>query len=68
MSTENIYRLIHFDEYSVTPKYLQLTQSILKGIEEGKLEKDYILPSKALVRVHTNQLPCNTKTLLNLNM
>ncbi len=45
MSTENIYRLIHFDEYSVTPKYLQLTQSILKGIEEGKLEKDYILPS-----------------------
>ena len=45
MSVENIYRLIHFDEYSVTPKYLQLTQSILKGIEEGKLEKDYILPS-----------------------
>ncbi len=45
MSVENIYRLIHFDEYSVTPKYLQLTQSILKGIDEGKLEKDYILPS-----------------------
>ena len=45
MAVENIYRLISFDEYSVTPKYLQLTQSILKGIEEGKLEKDYILPS-----------------------
>jgi DNA-binding transcriptional regulator YhcF (GntR family) len=45
MSVENIYRLIQFDEYSVTPKYLQLTQSILKGIDEGKLEKDYILPS-----------------------
>jgi len=45
MSVENIYRLIHFDEYSVTPKYLQLTHSILKGIEEGRLGKDYILPS-----------------------
>ena len=45
MGTENIYRLISFDEYSVTPKYLQLTNSILKGIEEGKIEKDYILPS-----------------------
>ena len=45
MSVENIYRLIQFDEYSVTPKYLQLTRSILKGIDEGKLEKDYILPS-----------------------
>ena len=45
MSNENIYRLISFDEYSVTPKYLQLTHSILKGIEEGKIQKDYILPS-----------------------
>ena len=45
MAIENIYRLIHFDEYSVTPKYRQLTNSILKGIEEGKIEKDYILPS-----------------------
>ncbi|MEP7376987.1 MAG: GntR family transcriptional regulator [Chitinophagaceae bacterium] len=45
MAVENIYRLIDFDEYSVTPKYLQLTQSILKGVEQGKLEKDYILPS-----------------------
>ena len=45
MGNENIYRLIRFDEYSVTPKYLQLTHSILKAIEEGKIEKDYILPS-----------------------
>ncbi len=45
MSNENIYRLISFDEYSVTPKYLQLTHSILKGIEQGKIEKDYMLPS-----------------------
>lgn len=45
MSNENIYRLISFVEYSVTPKYLQLTHSILKGIEQGKIEKDYVLPS-----------------------
>ena len=45
MTIENIYRLISFDEYSVTPKYQQLTNSILKGIEEGKIEKDYLLPS-----------------------
>jgi DNA-binding transcriptional regulator YhcF (GntR family) len=45
MNKENIFRLINFDEYSVTPKYLQLTHSIIKGIEEGKLSQDYILPS-----------------------
>lgn len=45
MVSENIYNLIKLDDYSVTPKYLQLANSILKGIEEGKIEKDYILPS-----------------------
>jgi DNA-binding transcriptional regulator YhcF (GntR family) len=45
MASENIYRLISIDEHSITPKYLQLTNSILKGIEQGKIEKDYLLPS-----------------------
>lgn len=45
MVSENIYNLIKLDDYSVTPKYLQLANSILKGIEDGKIEKDYILPS-----------------------
>jgi DNA-binding transcriptional regulator YhcF (GntR family) len=45
MASENIYNLIKFDDYSVTPKYLQLANSILKGIEDGNIEKDYILPS-----------------------
>jgi DNA-binding transcriptional regulator YhcF (GntR family) len=45
MSSENIYNLIIFKEYSITPKYLQLTNCILKGVEEGKIQKDYILPS-----------------------
>lgn len=45
MHSENIYSLIKFDEYSITPKYRQLVNSILKGVEEGKIQKDYILPS-----------------------
>ena len=45
MASENIYSLVKFDDYSVTPKYLQLANSILKGIEDGYIEKDYILPS-----------------------
>ena len=42
---QNIYNLIQFDDYSVTPKYLQLANSILKSIESGQLEQDYIMPS-----------------------
>ena len=45
MASENIYSLIKFDDYSVTPKYLQVANSILKGVEDGNIEKDYILPS-----------------------
>jgi DNA-binding transcriptional regulator YhcF (GntR family) len=36
---------IHVDEYSSTPKYLQLTNSILSAIESGTIQKDYLLPS-----------------------
>ena len=45
MASENIYRLIAIDEYAVTPKYIQLTNSIVKAIEEKKIEKGYLLPS-----------------------
>ncbi|MEO5907941.1 MAG: GntR family transcriptional regulator [Ginsengibacter sp.] len=45
MASANIYSLIKFEDYSVTPKYLQLANSILKGIEAGNIEKGYILPS-----------------------
>ena len=45
MTSENIYRFIRFDEYSATPKYLQLTNSIVKAVQEGRLQKDYVLPS-----------------------
>ena len=45
MVSENIYRLINIDEQSVTPKYQQLTNSILHAIERGSIGKDYPLPS-----------------------
>ncbi len=45
MKPIRIYDLIHIDEYSATPKYLQLTNSILTAIEAGKIGKDDMLPS-----------------------
>lgn len=42
---ENIFRYIHIDNRSVTPKYLQITNSILHAIESGLFQKKYILPS-----------------------
>jgi len=42
---KNYLKIINIDEYSITPKYLQLSNSILRGIEEGKIERDDILPS-----------------------
>lgn len=38
-------RYISIDEYSATPKYIQLTNSILLAIEAGHMHKDDILPS-----------------------
>ena len=45
MRTIRIIDLIHIDEYSATPKYLQLSDSILKAIESGDIKKDDVLPS-----------------------
>ena len=38
-------KLIYFDEFSVTPKYQQLANCILKAIEDDKLQTDDLLPS-----------------------
>ncbi|MEI6947637.1 GntR family transcriptional regulator [Paraflavisolibacter sp. H34] len=38
-------KLIAFDEFSATPKYQQLANSIIKAIENGKLQEDDVLPS-----------------------
>lgn len=45
MKSNYIFKFIFIDEYSSTPKYLQLSNSIVKGIEDGKIQKDDILPS-----------------------
>ncbi len=45
MKPIKFFTFIHVDEYSATPKYLQLTNSILTAIEGGKIQKDDILPS-----------------------
>lgn len=45
MKPENISKLIHVDEYSSTPKYLQLSDSIIAAIESGNLLVNDILPS-----------------------
>lgn len=41
----NYLKIINLDEYSVTPKYLQISNAILKGIEDGKIQRDDVLPS-----------------------
>ncbi len=40
-----IFDLIVIDEYSVTPKYMQLVNSILHAIRVGKIKKDDLMPS-----------------------
>lgn len=45
MKRSNIFDLIHVDEYAATPKYLQLTNSILKAIGGGKIKKNDLMPS-----------------------
>lgn len=45
MKSSPIYKHIYFDEFSATPKYLQLANSIIKAIEDQKLQIDDVLPS-----------------------
>jgi DNA-binding transcriptional regulator YhcF (GntR family) len=45
MKSSDFFKFIRIDEYSATPKYLQLSDSVISAIESGKLKKDDILPS-----------------------
>lgn len=45
MKSSPFYKLIYFDEFSATPKYRQLANSIIKAIEDEKLQIDDVLPS-----------------------
>jgi DNA-binding transcriptional regulator YhcF (GntR family) len=42
---QKIIDTIKIDEYSATPKYLQLSNSILKGIQAGHIRKGDVMPS-----------------------
>src|SRR5690242_16318670 len=37
MPQENLYNLIIIDKHAATPKYLQVIDSIIKAIEDGKI-------------------------------
>jgi len=43
--SDNIYRYILIDEQSITPKYVQIVNSILKAVEMSNISQDYLLPS-----------------------
>ena len=45
MNISPFHKLIYFDEFSVTAKYQQLANSIIKAIENRKLQADDVLPS-----------------------
>ncbi|RYZ96399.1 MAG: transcriptional regulator, partial [Sphingobacteriaceae bacterium] len=45
MKNPGLFDFIRIDEYSATPKYLQLANSIINALEARAIEKDYLLPS-----------------------
>jgi len=45
MKTAPMFDHIHINEYSATPKYLQLANAVINAIEAGKIQKDDMLPS-----------------------
>src|SRR5688500_20085767 len=45
MERNDIFKLIHLDDHSATPKYQQLANCIVNAIERGQIGKDSIMPS-----------------------
>ncbi len=45
MNPVPFFEYVHIDEFSATPKYLQLTNAVLKAIESGRIRKNDMLPS-----------------------
>ncbi len=45
MKQKDFLNIINVDNYSATPKYLQLSNSLIAAIEDERLKKDDILPS-----------------------
>jgi DNA-binding transcriptional regulator YhcF (GntR family) len=51
----NILKIVRIDDYAITPKYLQLINSILQGIQSGQIKKNEPLPS-------INEFSCTLET------
>ena len=45
MKRNSLLKLISIDYFSATPKYLQLANAIIKGVTDGIIKKDDLLPS-----------------------
>ncbi|MFV0604774.1 MAG: substrate-binding domain-containing protein [Niabella sp.] len=45
MATNNFFDNIQIDIFSATPKYMQLAQSIIKAVDEGRIHKNDVVPS-----------------------
>jgi DNA-binding transcriptional regulator YhcF (GntR family) len=45
MKVQSLTQLIKMDNFSITPKYLQIVNSIITGIENGKIKLGTFLPS-----------------------
>lgn len=45
MDRNDIFKLIHLDDHSATPKYQQLANSIVNAIQRGELAIDSVMPS-----------------------
>lgn len=45
MKADEFFKYIYVDEYSATPKYLQLSNSIIAAVENGHFKKEDVLPS-----------------------
>jgi DNA-binding transcriptional regulator YhcF (GntR family) len=52
MKPESLFQYIKIDVYSSTPKYLQLTNSIINAVESGKIGKNFLLPSINEISYH----------------
>ncbi|QEL00873.1 GntR family transcriptional regulator [Olivibacter sp. LS-1] len=59
MNNSIFFDHIRVDNYSSTPKYLQLAYAILSAVKEGKFQKDNVLPS---LNELTNHLEISRET------
>ena len=57
---EYISKFIIIDDFSATPKYIQLVNSIIKAINEGKIQKNDLLPS---INVLSNEFQISRDTV-----